>query len=362
MTTTPTHAHPRPAGALTGVLGRTGPLGALGALVLLMAALSACLGALHISPGQLAAIVGDGLGVSLPWDYLPHQSTVFWSIRLPRICLGMLVGASLAVSGAALQGMFRNPLADPGLIGVSGGGAMGAALVIVLLPAGWLASAGALALPLAAFVGGLMAVIIVYRLATQEGQTSVSSMLLAGIAVNALVGSVIGLLTFVSDDAALRSLTMWSLGSLGGATWRVVLLVTPCVLVAIWWTTRQADALNALLLGESQARHLGVDVVRLRRHLVAMVALAVGAGVGFTGLIGFVGLVVPHMLRLGLSPDHKLVVPGSALLGAALLLGADLVCRVAVAPAEMPIGVVTSLLGAPFFLWLMLRGSGRREA
>ncbi len=127
MTTTPTHAHPRPASVLTGVLGRTGPLGALGALVLLMAVLSACLGALHISPGQLAAIVGDGLGVSLPWDYLPHQSTVFWSIRLPRICLGMLVGASLAVSGAALQGMFRNPLADPGLIGVSGGGAMGAA-------------------------------------------------------------------------------------------------------------------------------------------------------------------------------------------------------------------------------------------
>lgn len=342
----------------TGSRRRAMILSSLAILLAITCVLAAGLGALHISPAQCLSILTSRLGLGQPWPFEPRQEAVLWAIRLPRVCLGVAVGASLAVAGASLQGMFRNPLADPGLIGVSSGGALGAATMIVLVPGSlielppWVS---VISLPLAAFTGGLVATWVVYKLATRDGRTVVSTMLLAGIAVNALAGAAIGFLTVISDDAALRSLTMWSLGSLGAGTWPVLAVVTPVALLGVALLVRDARALNALLLGESEARHLGVSVDALKLRVVALAAMIVGVGVGFTGLIGFVGLVVPHVLRLAFGPDHRVVLPGSALLGGALLLGADLIARTATAPAELPIGVVTSLLGAPFFLWLMLR-------
>lgn len=335
-----------------------------GALLLLLAlgALSLSLGAVPISACSFGDLIASALGLASPWSHTQVQEAVFWSIRLPRVLLGCLVGGGLGLAGAALQGLFRNPLADPALIGVSSGAAVGAALVIVLLPAAWgaaLGSWGAFALPLAASLGGLAATWAVYRLATKHAQTSVETLLLAGVALNALCGAAIGLLTYLSDEAALRSLTLWSLGSLGGATWSAVLVVAPCILLGGWGTLRQARALNLLLLGEAEARHMGVHVHRVKLVVVALCALLVGAGVGFTGIIGFVGLVGPHLVRLLWGPDHKRLLWGAAWMGALLLMAADLTCRLVVAPAELPLGVVMALLGAPFFLWLMSRRVGR---
>lgn len=278
-------------------------------------------------------------------------------IRLPRTLLGLMVGAILALTGVAMQGLFRNPLADPGLIGVSSGAALGAAAVIVGLSR-WVTvplSVEPYVLSAAAFTGGLLVTTLVYRLGRRAGQTHVATMLLAGIALSALSGAIIGLFTYIADDATLRALTFWNLGSLNGASYA---RLWPLLLVALGvglWLPRRADALNALLLGESEARHLGFDVERIKRELILCTALGVGAAVAAAGLIGFVGLVVPHLMRLLVGPDHRLLLPASALAGGALLLLADLAARLVVAPAEMPIGIVTALIGAPFFLYLLIR-------
>lgn len=211
------------------------------------------------------------------------------------------------------------------------------------------------AFPLAAFAGALLAALLLYRLATVAGQTVVATLLLAGIAVNALTQAFSGFLTFYATDTQIRSLTFWKLGSLGGANWATLVTVAPLILAPVVLLPRLARALNALLLGESEAGHLGFDTERIKRRIVLLVALAVGACVAVTGLISFVGLVVPHLLRLIVGPDHRALLPGSALLGACLLLAADLVARTLVAPAELPIGVLTAITGAPFFLWLLLR-------
>ena len=279
------------------------------------------------------------------------------TIRLPRVVLGAFVGAGLAVSGAAMQGLFRNPLADPGLIGVSSGAALAAVSIIVLgdtvMPE-VLSGLGLFLLPGAAFIGGLVATLVVYRVSRVADRTVVATMLLTGIAVNALAGAGIGVLSFVATDAQLRTMIFWSLGSLGGSMWTSVWALVPCM-VAATCLIRQARALNVMLLGEAEAGHLGISVERLKHRTVLLVALAVGAAVAVAGMIGFIGLVVPHLVRLTLGPDHRYVLPGSALLGASLLLGADLVARLLIAPAELPIGIVTAAVGAPFFLWLIVR-------
>ena len=266
----------------------------------------------------------------------------------------------LALSGVAMQGLFRNPLADPGLVGVSSGAALGAAFAIVLGSAwGGLPEAfGPYLLSLSAFTGGLLVTSMVYRLGRRDGQTSVASMLLAGIALTALAGALIGLLTYLADDATLRTLTFWNLGSLNGASYaRLWPLLIVAAAVALW-LPRRAKALNALLLGEPEARHLGFEVERLKRELIWCTALGVGAAVAAAGLIGFIGLVVPHLMRLLVGPDHRILLPASLLAGASLLLFADLLARLLLAPAELPIGIVTALIGAPFFLYLLLRGRG----
>jgi iron complex transport system permease protein len=268
-----------------------------------------------------------------------------------------LVGAALAVSGAAMQGLFRNPLADPGLIGVSAGGALGAVSVIVLgasVTASVAPSLAAGAVPIAAFVGALAATLLVKRLATRDGRTDVATLLLAGIAIQAVAMAGTGLLTYVADDEQLRTLTFWTMGSLGGATWQSLAYAAPLMVLSLLAIPLAAAALNAMLLGESEAGHLGFDTERLKLVLVLLVAGAVGAAVAVSGIIGFVGLVVPHLLRLTLGPDHRALLPGSALLGATLLLLADLVARTVVVPAELPIGIITALVGGPFFIWLLV--------
>jgi len=294
-------------------------------------------------------------------EQVPGQAElIIGQIRLPRTLLGLTVGAVLALCGVAMQGLFRNPLADPGLVGVSSGAALGAALVIVgSASLGW--GLGPLwlqpyLLSLAAFAGGLGVTAVVYRLGRRDGQTSVAAMLLAGLALSALAGALIGLFTYLADDANLRSLTFWNMGSLNGASYaRLWPLLLVGVGVAIW-LPRRATALNALLLGESETRHLGFEVERLKRELVLCTALGVGAAVAAAGLIGFIGLVVPHLLRLLVGPDHRILLPASAMAGAALLLLADLLARLLLAPAELPIGIITALLGAPFFLYLLVKG------
>lgn len=332
---------------------------ALAGALLASAVVALGVGEVAISPGQsLAILAGRLLGVDLPWAYDDIQASVLVTIRAPRVLLGGLIGAALAVSGATLQGMFRNPLADPALIGVSSGAAFAVALLLVFGGA-WIAvlpSAGAvLALPLAAMGGGLAAVTLVWRLSTRHGRTSVVTMLLAGIAINALCGAGIGLCVYAADDAQLRDISFWMLGSLNGGSWELVLAALPLFVLAFAVLPRLARSLNAMLLGEAEAGHLGVRVDRVKQWIIAATALSVGASVSAAGMIGFVGLVVPHIIRLTVGPDHRVLVPASALLGALVLVVSDLMARTVVAPADLPIGIVTALAGSPIFLWLLVR-------
>jgi iron complex transport system permease protein len=270
--------------------------------------------------------------------------------------LGCLVGAALGKSGAALQGVFRNPLAEPALVGVAGGGSLGAVAAIVL----GFSVLGRWSLPAAAFTGAFAATLMVYAIARSDGRTSVETLILMGIAVNAITGAATGYLTIQADDAELRSIIFWSLGSLGGSTWEVVRISAPFILPAALLALRWGRALNLLALGESEARHLGINTERLRLTLIGLCALMTGAAVAMAGIIGFVGLVVPHLVRLLAGPDHRTLLPASALGGALLLVLADLAARTLVVPAELPLGVVTTLVGGPFFLWLLYRSKQRR--
>jgi heme transport system permease protein len=308
-------------------------------------------GPVGISPVQAAGILARHAGLDLGVEVTPQQDAVLWAIRLPRAVLAALVGAGLAVSGAALQGIFRNPLADPGLIGVSSGGALAATAAIVV----GIAPLGLYALPVAAFVGGLSATMAVYALARHGGRTEVVTLLLTGLALTAIANALVGLMAVAADEQQLRDIVFWSLGSLGGATWDTVLAALPFIAVGVFVIPLYARSLNLMALGEREARHLGVDTERVRLVLVVLCALSVGAGVALAGIIVFVGLIVPHLVRLVSGPDHRIVLPASALAGAVLLLLADVGARMVAEPVEVPIGVVTGLLGGPFFLWLVHR-------
>ncbi len=276
---------------------------------------------------------------------------VLIDIRLPRVAFAAVAGAALAVSGAAMQALFRNPLAEPGLIGISAGGALGAVSAIVLT------SGGFWVLAPAAFAGSLLATFCAYVLGRRV--PGVAGLLLAGIAINAVAGSMIGLFTFIANDAQLRDLTFWSMGSLAGANWKLLAFLAPWVLAMSWWLMRQWRVMNALLLGEREAQHLGYALKRVRARLVLACALIVGPLVAATGGIGFVGLVVPHLVRMTLGANHRWLLPACVIGGALALTLADWLSRVAVVPAELPIGLVTSLVGGPFFLWLLARGRRR---
>lgn len=319
-------------------------------LALIVSLMSMCLGAMSLDPWQLLSL-----------SALERQ--VLWSIRAPRVLMGLFVGGGLAMSGAALQGLFRNPLADPGLIGVSGGAALGAVLWIVFGVAlgGSLGFLEVWAMPAAAFLGGLGATLLVWRLSMVDGQIDVATMLLAGIAVGVLVGAVIGLATYLSSEQQLRTLTLWTMGSLASSSWEQVLIVALCLAPGVIGLWRVRGPLDVIAIGQREAMHLGIPVSKIQRQVVVCVALIVGASVGFTGMIGFVGLVVPHLWRLIAGPSHKTLLPGAMCLGAALLTGADLMARTLIAPSELPIGVLMSFIGGPFFLFLLVQRTQRHR-
>ena len=324
-------------------------LGCLAAALPLCILLGLASGAVHLAPGEVIRGLLAPLG-----DAEPSQaSLIIAHIRLPRVLLAALMGAVLAMSGAAMQGLFRNPLADPSLIGVTAGASLGAALVIVM-GGGLLQGYTALTLvSVGAFAGGAVAVVFVYRLATSPSGTSVATMLLAGIAITALAGALGSLLEFRADNDMLRRIFLWKMGGMDGANYPRLLLgalVSAALLVAL---PRYAGPLNALLLGESEARHLGIDVDRAKFALITWVALGVGTSVALVGTIAFVGLVVPHIVRLLLGPDHRVLLPASALAGAILLVVADTLSRTLVAPTELPVGIITAILGVPFFISLL---------
>ena len=333
-------------------------LAALGGALVLAFVLALSIGAVSIGTSQIVAILMRPLGLDLGVEIGIREETVLLAIRLPRALLGLFAGAVLGLSGAALQGLFRNPLADPALIGVSMGSALAAVTAIVLGGALVLSlpqEVRHLLLPAAAFGGGLVTTFLVYGIATRDGRTDVATLLLAGIAVNAIASSGIGFLIFLSDDQQLRDLNFWLLGSLGGKTWGQMLPVVPFVLLPLIALPLLARHLNALVLGEREALHLGFKIERTKRLIIILAAMATGATVALTGVIGFIGLVVPHLVRLLAGPNHRTLLPATILLGAVLMLIADLFARLLVLPAELPIGILTSCIGGPFFIWLLLR-------
>ncbi len=336
-------------------------LGVLAATLVVAMLASWTLGPATLSAGDVAGALLVRLGLEVSWPVAPHAGAVAIDIRAPRLLLGAGVGATLALAGAVLQGLFRNPLAEPALVGISSGAAV--AVVAVIVAADSLATgagAGALAagqwtLPLAAFAGAMTTAVVVHRLSLRGGRSVMAATLLAGIGINALAGALTGVLVYVADDVELRTLTFWTLGSLGSTTWSTLALAAPFLLVALAGTVGAGAELNALALGEREAAHLGVRVEALKRRLLVLVCLGSGAAVAVSGVIGFVGLVAPHVVRLAAGPDHRLLLPASMLAGALLVVVADTGARTVVAPAELPIGVVTALVGAPTLLWLVRR-------
>lgn len=291
---------------------------------------------------------------SLLWWLMGYETldevsrNVWLNIRMPRIVLGVFAGAALGVAGAVMQALFRNPLAEPGLVGLSAGAGLGAVVAIVMTAGGFLWIAGF------AFLGSLLATFLAYFLGRQSHQ--MSGLLLAGIAINTIVGSVMGLLIINANDTQLRDLTFWNMGSLAGASWPMLALLGPWTCLMMGLLLTRWKVLNALLLGEREAFHLGYSLSSLRWQLITLVAMTVGPVVAVTGGIGFVGLVVPHLVRLWMGADHRWVLPASALGGALALTLGDWLARVLIAPSELPIGLVTSLIGGPFFIWLLVRG------
>ncbi|MDD9728659.1 iron ABC transporter permease [Mameliella sp. AT18] len=330
----------------------------LAAFLLLCALASLQVGAADVTLTALLGKLVSGEALS------QMERVVLLDIRLPRLTMGILVGAALAVSGAAMQGLFRNPLADPGIVGVGAGAGLGAILSIVLgalLPAWMQELTGNHLTPFAAFLGGWGSTLLLYRVSTRHGRTSVATMLLAGIALGALAGALSGILVYIADDRQLRDLTFWGLGSLAGASWAKVVAAGPLILLSIGAALMLGRGLNALALGEATAAHIGINVQRMKNIAILAVAGAAGAAVAVSGGIGFIGIVVPHLLRLGSGPDHRPLLLNAALLGASLLILADVIARVIIAPAELPIGIVTAVLGAPVFLWILLKRRGMVE-
>lgn len=340
---------------------KAGILILLTAFLFFIIIISLMVGAFSMSPLTILTIfvspLASLIGIDLSSHYTAVEETVFWNLRMPRVMLGILTGVSLAVAGAAMQGLFRNPLADPGLIGVSAGAAF-AAVAVIVFSGNFL---GIFTLPVAAFAGGVITTLLVYKISTRDGKTSIPTMLLAGIAIGAIAGAGTGIFTYLADDNELRTLTFWTMGSLASATWESIFSILPLVLIAMVLLPMHARSLNAFLIGENISGHLGFDPDKTKKQVILLAALLVGAAVAAAGIIGFVGLVVPHLVRLMAGPDHRVVLPGSMLLGASFMLTADLLARTAVSPSELPIGIIMAIIGGPFFLWLLMHRMGRHS-
>ncbi len=283
------------------------------------------------------------------------HNNILVDIRLPRVILASLVGASLSLSGACLQGLFRNPLADPGLIGVSSGAALGVALAIVLggdfIPKIFTPYI----LPIAAVIGSAIVIIILFYITKGFGYIGMIYMLLAGIAINAFAGVGIGFLTYISDDSELRSLTFWTMGSFGGNTWELIIPASIVILTTIIWSLKTSRKLDLIQLGEAEAQRLGVNIKKLRFNVIISSAIIVGVSVSLAGIIGFIGLIIPHLIRILGGVNHNFLLKGSILAGALIMILSDLISRTIIMPAELPVGLITSAIGSPFFLWLIFK-------
>ena len=336
----------------------------LGLLLLLSLVVSARVGAVPISYGHIFQFIRHALGGGKGTAGGGIEEQLFLQIRLPRVILCALTGAALSVSGALMQGLFRNPIVEPGLVGTSSGAAFGAAFVFVMgrsLTGAWVDALGPFLLPVFAFAGGLAATWLVYRLSNVFGKVNVNTLLLAGIAVNALAAGGTGFFSYIARDPQARSIVFWNLGTLSGADWKNTGMVACSTLVGIGLSLRYAKPLNALMLGETEAGYLGVRTDRLKTRILLLNTLLVAVATSVVGVIGFVGLIVPHILRLLKSADNRFLVIGSALLGGILLNVADMLSRVIVAPSEFPIGVITAFAGAPVFLFLLIRASRQQQ-
>ncbi|PJJ97224.1 ABC transporter permease [Lysobacteraceae bacterium NML91-0213] len=320
--------------------------------------LSFGVGPLKVAPADVLQAIGVQLGLVAPGELSTRDISVVWNLRIPRALLGAMVGASLALAGASLQGLFGNPLADPGIVGVTQGASLGAVSAIVL----GASALGYWTIPVAAFLGGALATTLIYLLARPGRGEGTATLLLVGIAIGAACSAAIGLLTYVADSAELQSLVFWQMGSLARVGWNDVAAAAPVFAVGVAALLTMATPLDMLALGERQARHIGLDVRSARLRLITFSALLVGAAVAFAGSIGFVGLVVPHVVRLIVGPGHRLLLPLSALLGALLVVLADTAARTLDPPSEIPLGLFTAAIGAPFFLWLVLRRKPRGAA
>lgn len=329
------------------------------ALTLLLAGLlvggviaSAITGQLAIAPTEVLGSLLRAIGIENGWAPTdPLIESTLWVVRFPRIVMGLMVGAALAVAGAVMQAIFGNPLAEPGVVGVSSGAALGASIAITI-GASVLGGPG---VAVFAFLGGLVATLLVYAVARAGGRTEVVTLLLTGIAINAFAQAGIAFVLFIADSASREQIVFWQLGSIAGALWGQVLLVGAVAVVGTVGALLLARQLDLLALGERSARQLGVNVERLRIVAIVLVALLTGAAVAFTGIIAFVGLVVPHIIRMIIGPAHRGLIVASAVGGGALLVIADLLTRTLIAGAELPIGMLTSLVGGPFFFYLLYR-------
>nr|WP_294874335.1 iron ABC transporter permease [uncultured Pedobacter sp.] len=328
------------------------------AALLISAGLSMGLGAVQIPLKEVMVILGKKIGLFSELPVSIQHEGVLNIVRIPRVILGLLVGAALGISGTAVQGIFRNPLAEPGLIGISAGASLMAVIVIVLeatLLAGLSNIMGYYIMAFGAFAGAGFAALIVYQISRTDGKSNVATMLLAGIAINALAGALTGLITYAADDQQLRNITFWMLGSLAGATWETVISLLPFVLIPLLLLPGMGKALNAFSLGEIQAAQLGLKVNVVKRNVVILATMAVGAAVAVSGIIGFIGLLVPHTIRLVIGVDNKHVLPASAIFGALMVTISDMICRIIIAPIELPIGVITALMGTPLFLYILVK-------
>jgi iron complex transport system permease protein len=321
-----------------------------------LATLSLTQGAFHIPVGAIIGIIADRLGFEAPFAFTGREASVLLTIRLPRLLLAAAVGASLGACGAITQAVFRNPLASPSVIGISGGAAVGAAGAVVL----GFAALSRFGMPLSAFVGALSATAVVYGFARRRGRTEVTTLLLAGIAINAISGALLNLFQALSNEAQLQSIVFWLMGSVSGATWDTLGFTVPLMAVSMIPLAINARSLNLMILGEAEARHLGVETERVRIVCIFGVALATGASVAAAGVVPFVGLVVPHIMRAIVGPDNRALIPSSIVGGAILVTVADLLGRMIVAPSQLPLGFVTALIGGPFFLYLIARMQRRQ--
>lgn len=328
-------------------------LGAVLVVALIVSSILAIgIGQLNIPPAEVLGSLFHKMGLDLgPLPSHPNGEAVLWNVRIPRVTMALLVGLALGASGAVCQGVFGNPLADPAVIGVSSGAAVGACMVIVF---GW-TFLGLFTTAALAFVFGLATTMLMYLLARRDNRTEVVTLVLMGVAINAVASAAIAFLVFLGDTAAREQIVFWQLGSFNGARWDAVRIVAPIAILGVIGTCFIAKGLDLLSLGERAARHLGLNIERLRLTAIVLIAVLVAGGVAFVGIIAFVGLVVPHVIRMLVGPAHRALIPLSALAGAVVLVIADLVARTAVAYADLPIGMLTALVGGPFFFWLLLR-------